>query len=36
MGIMHARKYNEFHMKMYRDFLLDHCKYRQLPAWFKE
>ena len=33
---MHARKYNEFHMMMYRDFPLDHYGYRQLPAWFME
>ncbi len=35
-GVMHARKYNEFYMMMYRDFLVDHYKYRQLPAWFKD
>ena len=35
-GVMHARKYNEFYMMMYRDFLLDHYKYKQLPAWFKQ
>jgi len=35
-GVIHARKYNEFYMMMYRDFLLDHYKYRQLPAWFKQ
>jgi len=35
-GVLHARKYNEFYMMMYKDFLLDHYKYRQLPAWFKE
>lgn len=34
-GVIHARKYNEFYMMMYRDFLVDHYKYRQLPAWFK-
>jgi hypothetical protein len=32
---MHARKCNELNMMMYRDFLIDHYKYRQLPAWFK-
>ena len=35
-GVLHARKYNEFYMMMYRDFLIDHYKYRQLPPWFKE
>ncbi|NIP35499.1 MAG: hypothetical protein GWN18_11140, partial [Thermoplasmata archaeon] len=35
-GVMHARKYNEFYMMMYKDFLLDHYKYRDLPAWFKQ
>jgi predicted transcriptional regulator len=35
-GVMHARKYNEFYMMMYRDFLLDHYKYRQLPPWFSK
>jgi predicted transcriptional regulator len=34
-GVMHARKYNEFYMMMYRDFLVDHYKYRNLPPWFK-
>jgi len=33
---MHARKFNEFYLMMYRDFLLDHYKYRELPAWFKK
>jgi predicted transcriptional regulator len=34
-GVLHARKYNEFYMMMYRDFLLDHYRYRRLPPWFK-
>ena len=34
-GVLHARKYNEFYMMMYRDFLLDHYRYRKLPSWFK-
>ena len=33
---MHARKYDGFHMMMYRGFTLDHYRYRQLPAWFKD
>jgi predicted transcriptional regulator len=35
-GVMHARKFNEFYLMMYRDFLLDHYKYRQLPPWFSD
>ncbi len=35
-GVLHARKYNEFYLMMYRDFLLDHYRYRRLPPWFKE
>lgn len=35
-GIVLARKYNEFHLMMYRDLLLDQYKYRKLPAWFLE
>lgn len=35
-GVLHARKFNSFYMMMYRDFLVDHYKYRSLPAWFKQ
>jgi len=35
-GVLHARRYNEFYMTMYHDFLVDHYRYRQLPPWFKQ
>ena len=35
-GVLHARRYNEFYMTMYHDFLLDHYRYRELPPWFKK
>ncbi len=35
-GVLHARKFNEFYMTMYHDFLVDHYRFRQLPAWFKK
>jgi predicted transcriptional regulator len=35
-GVLHARRFNEFYLTMYHDFLVDHYKFRQLPAWFKK
>jgi predicted transcriptional regulator len=35
-GVLHARKFNEFYMTMYHDFLVDHYRFRQLPVWFKK
>ena len=35
-GVLHARKFNEFYLTMYHDFLMDHYKYSTLPAWFQK
>ncbi|MFQ6128939.1 MAG: hypothetical protein ACE5QW_08575 [Thermoplasmata archaeon] len=32
-GILHVRRFNEFYKRIYQEQILDHCKYREIPAW---
>jgi predicted transcriptional regulator len=32
-GILHVRQFNEFYKRIYHEQILDHCKYREIPAW---
>ncbi len=36
LGVLHVRRYNELYLTMYREFLMDHYRYRPLPPWFKQ
>lgn len=32
-GVLYARKYNEFYLKIYEEQIRDHYRYRGLPHW---
>ena len=32
-GVLHVRQFNEFYRRIYHEQILDHCKYREIPAW---
>ncbi|MFQ5910523.1 MAG: hypothetical protein ACE5IJ_07375 [Thermoplasmata archaeon] len=32
-GVLHVRQFNEFYKRIYHEQILDHCKYREVPAW---
>jgi predicted transcriptional regulator len=35
-GVLYLRKFNAFFVSMYRDLIMDHYRYRQIPRWFQE
>ena len=35
-GVIYLRKFNALFSEMYRGMIVDHYRYRQMPAWFQQ
>jgi predicted transcriptional regulator len=36
VGVLHARRFNEFYAQLYEEQIRDHYKYRERPSWFRQ